>query len=235
MMVILPTLATDPHTGKRQRARTLEAKDQRRSHLLQAAADLFAQNNFDGVTIADMAQRAGVAKGTAYLYFNCKEAVFLELVQSELSQWQIELASALDQLPAHADTDAVSAVIARTLSDRLILRRLLVLLHTVIEPHLDLATARTFKLFLRDLVGRLATSLISRIQGMTPEQAAVLVMQIHALVISFTQLASPPPVIAQVLAQDASLQSMSITFEPFFTMTLGALLRGTRLVDPAQP
>lgn len=234
-MVNLPTLAPDPHTGKRQRARTLEAKDQRRSHLLQAAADLFAQNNFDGVTIADMAQRAGVAKGTAYLYFSCKEAVFLELVQSELSQWQIELASALDQLPAHASTDAVSAVITRTLSDRLILRRLLVLLHTVIEPHLDLATARAFKLFLRDLVDRLATSLTSCIQGMTAEQAAVLVMQIHALVISFTQLASPPPVIAQVLAQDASLQAMSITFEPFFTMTLAALLRGTRLVDPAQP
>ena len=52
-------------------------------------------------------------------------------------------------------------------------------------------------------------------------------MQIHALVISVTQLASPPPVIAQVLAEDTSLQLMRIDFESFLALTLGTLLRGT--------
>ena len=45
----------------RQRARSLEDKDLRRGDLLSAAADLFAQSDFEGVTIAKMAQRAGVA------------------------------------------------------------------------------------------------------------------------------------------------------------------------------
>lgn len=222
------TLPKPPRLG-RQRARTLEDKDLRRSHLLQAAAELFAQTDFDGVTIANMAQRAGVAKGTAYLYFNCKEAVFLELVQAELILWESDLGLALQVLPSKRPADAVPAAIASTLSKRPTLGRLLVLLHSVIEPQLDLESARAFKIFLRDLVGRISSNLVQSIPGLSAGQAATLVMQIHALVISVTQLASPPPVIAQVLAADASLQLMCVDFEPFLAATLSTLLRGTLL------
>ena len=214
----------------RQRARTLKDKDLRRSHLLQAAAELFAQTDFDGVTIANMAQRAGVAKGTAYLYFSCKEAVFLELVQAELILWEADLGLALHALlPSARPAHAVPAAIARTLSQRPMLGRLLVLLHSVIEPQLDLESAHAFKIFLRDLVERISSNLVQSIPGLSAAQAATLVMQIHALVISVTQLASPPPVIAQVLAADASLQMMCVDFEPFLATTLSTLLRGTLL------
>lgn len=222
-----------PRLG-RQRARTLEDKDLRRSHLLQAAAELFAQTDFDGVTIANMAQRAGVAKGTAYLYFSCKEAVFLELVQAELILWETDLNQALQALPSQRSTDVVPTSIARTLAQRPMLGRLLVLLHSVIEPRLDQESAHAFKIFLRDLVERLSRSLVQHIAGLDTAQAATLVMQIHALVISITQLASPPPVIAEVLAHDASLQLMRIGFEPFLAATLGTLLRGT-LQTASQP
>jgi len=46
-------------------------------------------------------------------------------------------------------------------------------------------------------------------------------------VISITQLADPPPVIARVIAADASLQSMCLDFESFLADTLGTLVRGT--------
>lgn len=226
------TLPKPPRLG-RQRARTVEDKDLRRSHLLQAAAELFAQTDFDGVTIANMAQRAGVAKGTAYLYFSCKEAVFLELVQAELILWEADLDSALQALPSNRPADAVPLAIARTLSARPTLGRLLVLLHSVIEPQLDLESAHAFKIFLRDLVERISSSLVQHIPGLSTEQAAILVLQTHSLVISVTQLASPPPVIAQVLAADASLQLMCIDFEPFLATTLSTLLRGTLQQPPS--
>ena len=227
------TAAPKPPRLGRKRARTLEDKDLRRGHLLQAAAELFAQTDFGGVTIANMAQRAGVAKGTAYLYFSCKEAVFLELVQTELTRWEVDLSAALQALPRISPADAVPATIARTLSERPVLGRLLVLLHSVIEPQLDFTSAHAFKIFLRDLVGRLSASLVQHIPGLEPAQAITLVMQIHALVISVTQLASPPPVIAEVLAKDASLQLMCIGFEPFLAATLYTLLRGTLQRSPS--
>jgi AcrR family transcriptional regulator len=220
-------LTTKPPRLSRQRARTLEDKDLRRSHLLQAAHDLFAQNDFDGVTISGIAQRAGVAKGTAYLYFNCKEAVFLELLQTELRQWESQLSQALASLPSSNDGDAATQVIAQTLNERPVMRRLLVLLHSVIEPQLDYQAATTFKIFLRDLVARMSASLVTHLKGLTQAQAVVLVMQIHALVISVTQLAAPPPVIAQVLKSDVSLQLMCVNFETFMAATLLTLLRGT--------
>ena len=221
------TAAPKPSRLGRKRARTLEDKDLRRGHLLQAAAELFAQTDFGGVTIANIAQRAGVAKGTAYLYFSCKEAVFLELLQTDLTRWEVDLSVALQALPFIRPADDVPATIARTLSERPVLGRLLVLLHSVIEPQLDFASAHAFKIFLRDLVEHLSGSLVQHIPGLRPDQAPTLVMQIHALVISVTQLASPPPVIAQVLANDVSLQSMHIDFEPFLAATLCTLLRGT--------
>ena len=65
----------------RYRARSVEDKDLRRAQLIAAATQLFADADFDAVTIARVAARAGVAKGTAYLYFATKESLFLELVR----------------------------------------------------------------------------------------------------------------------------------------------------------
>ncbi len=221
-----PVLPEPPRLG-RLRARSLEDKDLRRGHLLSAAAELFAQSDFEGVTIAKMAQRAGVAKGTAYLYFSCKEAVFLELLQTGLDEWASGLHTALEANTQRVDAESAPTVIARTLAQRPVLGKLLVLLHTVIEPQLDLESARAFKGFLHDLVARLSGSLSQNIDGLNPAQAAVFVLQIHALVISVTQLASPPPVIAQVLQEDARFHGMVVSFEPFLAMTLSALLCGT--------
>ena len=70
----------------RQRARSPQDKDLRRTHLIAAATRLFADADFDAVTIARVAEAAGVAKGTAYIYFATKETLFVELVRAELTQ-----------------------------------------------------------------------------------------------------------------------------------------------------
>ena len=109
------------------------------------------------------------------------------------------------------------------------LRRLLVLLHSVIEPKIDEPSAREFRLFLRDVLLQASQLIAGKIPGLTLTDAATLVLQTHALVISITQLASPPPVIARVMAMDASLQAMHIEFEPFLARTLTQLVRGLAL------
>jgi AcrR family transcriptional regulator len=57
----------------------------RRDAILAAALDEFAASGFAATRIDDVARRAGVAKGTIYLYFRDKEALFQELVRSALS------------------------------------------------------------------------------------------------------------------------------------------------------
>ena len=65
-----------------QRARTEEAKNQRRQALLAAALDEFFERGFTAARMDDIAARADVSKGALYLYFNSKEALFAALVEN---------------------------------------------------------------------------------------------------------------------------------------------------------
>ncbi|MFT4767416.1 MAG: AcrR family transcriptional regulator [Glaciecola sp.] len=65
-----------------QRARTKDAKDQRRQVLLQAALEEFFERGFAAARLDDVAQRAQLSKGTIYLYFKSKEALFEALIDS---------------------------------------------------------------------------------------------------------------------------------------------------------
>lgn len=214
------------------RARSAEDKDVRRGALVRAASELFELSDFDAVTVAKMAERAGVAKGTAYLYFGSKEAVFLELVQRELLLWEADLHTHLGSIPLAGASGVIPALIAHTLAQRPTLGRLLVLLHPVIEPCLDRDTVKLFKEFLRDLLMRISALFMSKLPTLNNASATMLILQIHALVISTTQLANPPEIVAAVLDSDPSLHSMRVSFEPFMAQTLTALLRGS-LQSPA--
>lgn len=57
--------------------RRKEGAEMRRSALLQAARCVFAQRGFAETNVEDIAAKAGVAKGTVYLYFNSKEHIYL--------------------------------------------------------------------------------------------------------------------------------------------------------------
>lgn len=56
-------------------------KDARPTELLDAALAVFAEKGFAAARMEDIAARAGAAKGTLYLYFPSKEAVFEALVR----------------------------------------------------------------------------------------------------------------------------------------------------------
>jgi len=57
----------------------------RREAILDAALAVFAERGYEAARLDDMAARAGVAKGTLYLYFKDKEALFEALVRGAVS------------------------------------------------------------------------------------------------------------------------------------------------------
>jgi AcrR family transcriptional regulator len=66
------------HSGRR---RVVNADERRRS-ILEAALGVFATHGFAAARLDDVAAAADVAKGTLYLYFPNKEALFEELIHS---------------------------------------------------------------------------------------------------------------------------------------------------------
>jgi AcrR family transcriptional regulator len=59
-------------------------KEARPAEILDAALKVFAEKGFAGTRMEDIAARAGVTKGTIYLYFDNKDAVFKTLVRESI-------------------------------------------------------------------------------------------------------------------------------------------------------
>src|SRR6202790_4905629 len=69
-----------PHPPSSRAARAAE----RRQAIIDAALDEFIARGFTATRLDDVAKRAGVAKGTIYLHFKDKEALFQELIRTAL-------------------------------------------------------------------------------------------------------------------------------------------------------
>ncbi|MEW6163734.1 MAG: TetR/AcrR family transcriptional regulator [Pseudomonadota bacterium] len=59
-------------------------KDARPGELTAAALDLFVEKGYAATRLEDVARRAGVSKGTLYLYFDGKESLFKAVVREGL-------------------------------------------------------------------------------------------------------------------------------------------------------
>ena len=59
---------------------------ERPNQILQAALEVFDEQGLAGARLEDIAKRAGVSKGTIYLYFANKEELFREMIRGTLSE-----------------------------------------------------------------------------------------------------------------------------------------------------
>ena len=61
-------------------------KEQKRNSLLDSAFTLFLDNGFNKTSISDIVEKAGVAKGTFYLYFKDKYDIRNQLISHKANQ-----------------------------------------------------------------------------------------------------------------------------------------------------
>lgn len=130
-------------------------KTERRIELLRAARDVFSTKGYHAAKIDDIVAKAGVAKGTFYLYFPDKRSVFVELVDSLFSR----LGTAILQVDPHADIEAqvkhnIRGIVAVLLDDPAITQLLL-----SFAPGLDPAFATKIQSFYDGVKLLLKTSL----------------------------------------------------------------------------
>lgn len=85
--------------------RASPAKLRRRHHISDTAVRLFAARGFDAVTIAQVAEEAGVAKMTVTNHFPRKEDLFLDRLDEQLQQVRAVLIDSDPDAPAAAIRD----------------------------------------------------------------------------------------------------------------------------------
>jgi len=80
-------MRTIPRRSKAPRPRSprwRRRKDARPEEIITAALEVFADRGFAATKLEDVARRAGVTKGTIYLYFENKEALFKALIRQTI-------------------------------------------------------------------------------------------------------------------------------------------------------
>lgn len=85
--------------------------------ILAAASQLFAGQRYDEVSMSAIALAAGVSKLTLYSHFGDKRALFAESVRRHCA---LQLADALDELPANGDAATRLQALGETLFDALL-------------------------------------------------------------------------------------------------------------------
>ena len=94
-----------------RRKGTREARSAaRREAILAAALEEFSEQGFAATRLDDVARRAGVAKGTIYLYFRDKESLFQELIRAVL-------APLIGTIEAMGDADMPMALVTERIVD----------------------------------------------------------------------------------------------------------------------
>src|SRR5262252_9191514 len=161
-----------------QRARKAEDKAVRRRAILDTARALFAEARFDAIKMSEVAERTGLAKGTVFLYFPTKEALFLDLLEEEMDEWIAELLEGFDAggrwTPAR-----VARLFARTLVARPTFTRLLPLLDNVLETNVSVERIVEFKKRLLERMARVAFVLEKRLDFVRAGEGASLLLRIY--------------------------------------------------------
>ena len=85
--------------------KALENKLKKRTALLDSAYELFTTMGFTKTTIRDIAHKAGVAKGTFYLYFKDKTDIRNALIRSKASQVLQMACKSMDKLQERQNSE----------------------------------------------------------------------------------------------------------------------------------
>lgn len=208
-----------------RRAYRPEEKEIRRQDILTAALEMFRETPFPDLHMIDLAQRLGLGKGTLYLYFPTKEALFLAVLQAELGAWFQAAARALDDTPTGADPAAVARELVRELVDRPLLPGLQALLHGVLERNITDSEAHAFARFLQEGVVLVGRRLERVLPGLAPGRGMAYLIRFHGLVIASQLLAARPPAVRQML-KDPSMALFDLPFADNLLGTAVDLLRG---------
>lgn len=99
------------------KSKVLENKKKKKENLLQAASDLLSGNKITEISVSDIVSKAGLAKGTFYLYFKDKYEIRDALIQQESAKLFGDALEALNQNDIRNFDDAIIFFINHVLID----------------------------------------------------------------------------------------------------------------------
>jgi AcrR family transcriptional regulator len=207
-----------------QRARRDAEKTERREAILAAAGALLSDEGIDAFSMAALGKRAGIAKGTLYLYFETREEVLLALFFERMAAWTETLA---EEIEAGMGVDAfVELYRSTSLADPTFMA-LRARLSSVIEHNVSLERLIETKRTVADVLQRLAPQVEAAL-GLVAGKGALALAGMETLLVGAAQMDAGPCLDDRELPEDVRAMTQMFTSSNLFTTFAGALLVGLR-------
>ena len=209
------------------RARSSEQKALRRHAVLETAEVYFKEVGYEAFSMAQLAKKSGVAKGTLYLYFNTREELFLTLYEQSLVRWsQIFIGSLSDTMTSKTYAQSLYKT---TQADGVFLP-LLIRLEHVIEHNVAIPRLIESKRVFINQVEAVAAATSTALR-LSTAQATEVVKTMGVLLIGATQTDQSPALDDEDLPADVQYLITSFSSEPLFTKNAARIIEGIRAED----
>jgi AcrR family transcriptional regulator len=207
----------------RQRAIQAEDKHERRHAILDAAERLWLRSPERIANMAAVADEAGLAKGTVYLYFPGKEELLLALHERNVDHFFQALIALLDRSAAVA-IDDVSTLTRRHIVEPPLSLPLASRCFGVMEQNVPADAARAFRQRMADRLERAGAGLERHFRELKPGDGAVLLRHSYALIVGLWQTAGGA---AEGRADGATSTVLAWNYAQELDRALRALWEGT--------
>lgn len=205
--------------------KTALPKSERRQQILTVARDVFARRGYHQTTIDDIALQAGVARGTFYLYFEDKRAIFSDLIDRFASQLTMAIVRIVTDDPSRPVMAQVRENIRAIIGTCLMERSMTKILFTDavgIDPAFD----RKLFAFYDTVVQLLAESL-------KDGQALGIVEEGEPRVLAYLTIGALKELLYQAVTLGYAEESAEVLTQQMYTFLSGGYLRvGTSKTRP---
>jgi AcrR family transcriptional regulator len=225
------------HTAHFKRARSDEQREVRRRAILRVAADMVAQMPVAELSLNELSRRVGLAKSNVLRYFESREAVLLELLDTAWRDWLDRLATALpDSVDAAAPVPTryprIAATIAATLVDDRLFCELISVSGAVLERNVSTDVARRYKLAAIANTNALADLVHQYVPELSPEGATYVAGGTLVSTAGLWPLTQPSEAMLCVY-QDPAIAALRLDFGSGLQEMLAILLAGCLTRWPA--
>jgi AcrR family transcriptional regulator len=211
-----------------QRARTDEQRSQRRRHILDTTAAMLTEMPVAELSLNKLSRRVCLAKANVLRYFESREAVLLELLDTETRSWLDELREehAASEGAARARGDRLADLLATSMARRPVLCDLLSAQGAVLEQNISTETGIRHKQAARQSLRDLVRIVLRHLPELGPDGAAALAESTLLTAMAAWQCSRPSQAMLAVYASDPELAAMRLDFTDLVRRTTAVTAAG---------
>lgn len=214
-----------------QRARSEEQREIRRRTILNTAAAMLAEMPVSEVSLNELSRRVGLAKSNVLRYFESREAILLELLDSAWKQWLAELPNELEagiepDSPVRERSEQLAALLTQSLARQRTFCDLLSAQAAVLEHNVSPEVAARYKKAAMADIDAMAALVLQQLPELGDHAKQLCIAALIATGAVWTH-AHPSKSMLAAYEADPSLAAQRLDFTDTLQENLANLIAGT--------